>query len=77
MHAYADYYQFTYLFLSTEEDIDRFDRDTKVRSRIRRVVVSPDDQITTFVLEDSRHGNKNSRVAMYRTQDILGGSNSR
>lgn len=77
MHAYADYYQFTFLSLSTEEQIDRFDRDTKVRCRIRRVVVSPDDQITAFVLEDSRHGNKNSRVAIYRTQDFLDGSISR
>ena len=77
MQAYVDCYQFAYLSLSTEENIDRFDRDTKVRWRIRRVVISPDDQITAFVLEDSRQANRSSRVAIYRTEDLLGGSISR
>ena len=78
MHAYVNCYQFAYLSLSTEENIDRFDRDTKVRWRIRRVVISPDDQITAFVLEDSRQANRrSSRVAIYRTEDLLGGSISR
>ena len=77
MQAYAYCYQFACFHLSTEEDIDRFDRDTKVRCRVRRVVVSPDDQITAFVLEESRNGNKESRVAIYRTQDLLDESISR
>lgn len=77
----ADCFQFAYLPLTTERGIDRFDRDTKVRWRIRRVVISPDDQTTAFVLEDSRHEYKNeyknSRVAIYRTEDLLGESISR
>ena len=76
-HAHADCYQFVYLHISTEEDIERFDIDTKVKCRIRRVVLSPDDQIAAFLLEDTRHGNESSRVAIYRTQDLLDGSTSR
>ena len=70
MHAHADCYQFVYMHLSSEEDIERFDRNTKVKCRIRRVVLSPNDQITAFVLEESRHGKEKSIVAVYRTQDL-------
>ena len=77
MHLYADCNQFVYLYLSPEKSVGRFDIDTKVRCQIRRVIVSPNDLITVFVLEDPRHGYNKSRVAIYRTKDLLGGSSSR
>lgn len=68
----SEYFEFSYLPLSIEEDIDRCDRDTNVNYRIRKVLVSPNDQITAFVLEGSQQGMKALRVALYLTHDLLG-----
>ena len=43
----------------------------KTESPVRRVVVSPNDEITAFLLEVFRDGKRSLRVALYHTQDIL------
>lgn len=67
----ADFFQISYLPLSTEDKVDRVDVYTNVKCPIRKVVISPNDQITAFVLEDSQQEVKRWRLALYRTQDLF------
>lgn len=67
----ADFFQISYLPLSTEDKVDRVDVYTNLKCRIRKVVISPNDQITAFVLEDSQQEVNKWRLALYRTQDLL------
>ena len=79
MLTYADFDQCSYLPLSTgaRDNLSRHDRNASVKCRIRKVVISPNDEITAFVLEDSRQGKKTLRVALYHTQDLIGVPESR
>ena len=69
--------KFSYLLLSEEGDMDRYDGDTKVKCRVQKVVISPSDEVTAFVLETSQQGRKTLRVALYHTHDLLGPPSSR
>ena len=44
---------------------------TRVEMPIRRVVVSPNDEVTAFMLETIQEGKRALRLALYPTQEIL------
>lgn len=72
MPAYANFFQFLYLPPSREENVDRCHGSPNVKCRILKVIISPDDQITAFVLEDFQRGTQTWRVALYHTHELLG-----
>lgn len=45
--------------------------DTRVESRIRKVVVSPDDEFTAFILEEHRQEERILKIGLYRIEDML------
>lgn len=44
---------------------------TRIESPVRRVVVSPNDKITAFLLGGFRDGKRSWRLALHHTEDIL------
>lgn len=45
--------------------------DTRVQSRICKIVVSPNDEMTAFILEEPRQGHTVLKLGLYRTDDML------
>ena len=63
--------QCQYSRLSDTSPLRQLSIDPGAKLRICKVVLSPNDEITAFILVETRQGKENPKLAVYRTKDIL------
>ena len=71
MISRAEDQQCYYAPLSVTDPSPKGSVDIRTGSRIRKIVLSPNDETTAFILEDYRQGETILKMELYHTEDIL------
>lgn len=70
----TDGFQCCYIPLSKTDSSFQHHVQTKVEAPIRKAVMSPNDEITAFLVEEKHRGITNMRLDLFHADEILGGS---
>ena len=70
MKVYTKKNQCFFAPLSSTDPSLRHWIDTEVKSRIRKLAMSPNDNLTAFILEEHRRGGVIKKIGLYRREDM-------